>query len=106
MKPSWASTKPTYLEVKQKAVELLFAAAVIKILPARVQQGAHESYAKLVVSCIKLTRSLEIDAVGDDRVERAKYDCRLDHAVVVQLAEIFDHADAPLVELGHVALEA
>lgn len=47
-----------------------------------------------------------VDAEGDEGEERAEDDGRLHHAVVVELAQELGAADAPLVELGLVDLEA
>lgn len=44
------------------------------------------------------------DPKGDERVERAKYNLRLDHPVIVQLTKKPRHTDAPLVVLGQVHL--
>ena len=48
--------------------------------------------------------TVEIDAVGDQKVQRAKDDDGIDDAIVVHFTEIFDHAQASLVDLWNVDL--
>lgn len=45
------------------------------------------------------------DAEGDEGVERLEDDGRLEHAVVVQLAQVLDSAHTPLVVLGVIHLQ-
>jgi hypothetical protein len=105
------------LKIDEKTVEFLFGRAVIKILPARLEQNAHEANAKVVAHGIEREFSSSggvdgslVDVIDDteqnERIERFEYDGRADHAVIVEFAQVLDHGNAALIEFNLIYLHA
>lgn len=96
----------TYLEVDEEAVELLLAGAAVEVLPAGVQQGAHQADPEQVLRGVQGAGAAVLaHPEGGEGEQGAEDDGRLHHAVVVQLAQELGAADSPLVELGLIDLE-
>ena len=55
---------------------------------------------------IKTPFTLQENTKSDEGIKRLEDHRRLDHAVVVEFAQVLDAADAALVEFGQIELEA
>lgn len=117
-----------YLEESKEEVKLLLRRASIETMPAGVQERADQTDPEEIVrqiqhidlarhrgtalcnSCISFQQASRIMrkptvAEGDNPIKCVKDDWRINHLVVVQLAEEFDLRDTSLVELEVVVFE-
>lgn len=97
--------KQTCLEVDEETVQLLLAGAAIEVLATGVKQGADQADTKQVLWRVQgAGASILTDPKGDEREQGAENNCRLHHAVIVELAQELGATDPPLVEFGLVDL--
>ena len=93
----------THLEEDEEVVQPLLIGTMVKVLAARVQEGAHKANPEIRMGRVQLScRAIRVPTKREERVQSMEDHVGLDQLVNVQLPQKLDSTDPSLAKFGPV----